>query len=165
MSEKTDKNTLISQSFNEFLKDWFKKSALTQVKAAEKLGMSQGVFNNLLRLKKGVSFLQIEEIANKLGEDPIALLKKGQSLLEGAEPPKDGENRPGRVVSEAELTSEAGSEIPARVAPESEETMILREELARLKDENLNLYRELAEHKREMAAAGRIKLDKAAGEE
>ena len=144
MAVKSGENTESIARFRAALNKWVDRSDKTKGQIAELLGFKQGNLSNFLSGKRSISLAGMEEIAVKIDKDLTDMLAEGRTLLAGEQ------QTPIMGQKENAETTVLGAEMGR-----------LKEEVAGLKDENLALHRELAEHKRKTAAAAEVELKKA----
>ena len=81
MSGKSKENTITLARFRAFFKHWMVASGLTEDGACTFLGITPKKLNQILYGSKKVSVVVMEEIAEKMGIDPIEVLILGRKIL------------------------------------------------------------------------------------
>lgn len=77
------KDLVASEQFRTAIRNWFKESGMTQLRASVELGLTQGLFNRLLSGKYAPSMAQAEKISHALGCELVDMLMKGRDILRG----------------------------------------------------------------------------------
>lgn len=88
MPKTNEKESITVKSFIAAINHWRNVSGFNQTEAAAKLGLKPSTFGNIVRGNKGISFIQMDAIAETIGKSVPILLTEGKAILEGKQPPK-----------------------------------------------------------------------------